>query len=479
MVARLAVVFCLLIGMSHAEAAVEYVVRYNDSASDTVAVSMKLEHAVDGPVALIMPRTYPGGYAQIPYDEFVTQVRARRADGAPVAVDRDPDAPRWLLGRTGEGIGSIDYVIDVARMEATLHDAVSTSKRRAGYLGLLGYSVFAYLDGFTDGKIRLRIEAPAGWPVVSTLRPQLPAPTGALDVVAADYYELADSQILMGPRLSLARFDGAIGLYVAIYAEGSVDAVLEGRLAREALDRVQAYFGDTPIHGYTVQLELLERVPGHDYGFSQEHVASGTFSLAVDDALTAESSAGDRERVQFNFAHHMAHSWIPKRAYGEGYRPFNWEMAPVIDTIWFNEGFGRYAAIAAMAAGMPPDRAREFRAAQLSRLRGIVNAAPPFIRRMPLALLSREASFLYSADFRTGRNVFARGALMAAEMDDRIQAATEGRKSLRDALRWLLGWSAEHGTAFATEDLAGYFLTATGVTVTDILDRWQRPLEAQ
>jgi len=44
---------------------------------------------------------------------------------------------------------------------------------------------------------------------------------------------------------------------MAIYSEGEVDAVLEGHLAREALDRVQTYFGDAPIPQYTVQLELL------------------------------------------------------------------------------------------------------------------------------------------------------------------------------------------------------------------------------
>jgi predicted metalloprotease with PDZ domain len=153
-------------------------------------------------------------------------------------------------------------------------------------------------------------------------------------------------------------------------------------------------------------------------------------------------------------------------------------MAPVIDTIWFNEGFGRYAAIAAMAAAMPAEQGRLFRDSQLNALRRIVDNAPSFIRRMPLAVLSREASFLYAADFRTGRNVFARGALMAAEMDDRIQAQSGGKKSLRDALRWLLGWSAEHRAPFATQDLAGYFAAATGVSVADILEHWQQPLDA-
>jgi predicted metalloprotease with PDZ domain len=226
-----------------------------------------------------------------------------------------------------------------------------------------------------------------------------------------------------------------------------------------------------------VQLELLQPLQGHGYGFSQEHVASGTFSLSLESSLTAQSPDSLRDRVRFNYAHHMAHSWIPKRAYGVGYRPFTWEMTPVIDTIWFNEGFGRYAAIEALAATFPAAQAKRFRDAQLSNLRAVLAAAPPFIRRMPLDVLSREASFLYSADFRTGRNVFARGALMAAEMDDRIRAQSGGDKSLRDALRGLLRWSGEQQRPFQTADLPGYFKSATGVEVADILERWQQPQE--
>jgi predicted metalloprotease with PDZ domain len=164
----------------------------------------------------------------------------------------------------------------------------------------------------------------------------------------------------MGPDLKVSRIPGKIPLVMAIYAEGPVDAALEGQLAREALDRVQTYFGDTPFAQYTVQLELLKPLPGHDYGFSQEHTDSGTFSLSVNSAITAQSTTQRRDGTRFNFAHHMAHCWIPKLAYGVGYRPFIWEMTPVIDTIWFNEGFGRYAAIAALADGMPAADAKRF-----------------------------------------------------------------------------------------------------------------------
>jgi predicted metalloprotease with PDZ domain len=473
----LTVCLAAFFGVAQAQNPIGYQLRYAESAGGMVSVAVTLPEPVKAPAALVMPRTYPGGYVQVPYDSFVSGVVALSPGGQSLPVAKDADGPRWNLGQAGDTVHRIEYRVDIGRMEAETVDAVSTSKIRKGYLGLLGYSVFAYVDGLADRRIVLRVDAPEGWPALTTLSPVVPPPKTTTPATAADYYALADSEILMGPDLRVTTLEGKIPLVMAIYAEGAVDTDLEGRLAREALDGVQDYFGDTPFPQYTVQLELLRPLAGHDYNFSQEHADSGTFSLSVDAATTAQSSAQQQSRTRFNYAHHMAHCWIPKRAYGTGYRPFTWEMTPVIDTIWFNEGFGRYAAIEAVAAAMPATEGKAFRDRQLAALRGIVDSAAPFLRRMSLTVLSREASFLYAVDFRTGKNVFSRGALMAAEMDDRIRARSEGKKSLRDALRWLLRWSAENQKPFQTEDLPRFFATATGVDVSDILERWMKPLE--
>jgi predicted metalloprotease with PDZ domain len=175
----------------------------------------------------------------------------------------------------------------------------------------------------------------------------------------------------------------------------------------------------------------------------------------------------------------MAHCWIPKRVYGVGYLPFNWELPPVIDTIWFNEGFARYATIDALAEAMPADEAAEFRGRQLARLRTIVDDAPSFIREMPLLVLSREASFIYSRDFRIGSNIFARGALMAAEIDWRIRERTGGKKTLRDALRYLLQWSAEQRRPFTVEEFPDLLARGSGVDVREVIERWMKPAAVQ
>lgn len=452
-------------------APVSYRLQYPAPNSSSVRVSLQFSPVIAAPAVLVIPRNYPGGYGLVPYDNFVENHRSISGNGQQLVMHKDADGPRWEIGVAGESISRIEYEVNIERMEQELRDAIDTSKVRPRYLGLLGYSVFGYVDGLEDRAIELQISAPQDWPVFTTLAPVADAKNSA-SAKAPSYYALADSEIMMGPDLQIRAFPGKIPLFLAAYAEGDEDLGLEGQLARAALDRVQSYFGKTPFSQYTVQLELLKPRSGHDYGFSQEHLDSGTFSLAISRAITERSTERARQSSLFNYAHHMAHCWIPKRAYGEGYLPFTWEMPPVIDTIWFNEGFGRYAAIQALVAGMSDAEGKKFRDKQLADLHTVLEEAPQFIKQMPLLVLSREASFMYTRDFRIGQNIFARGALMAAEIDDRIQSSTKGQKGLRDVFRYLVDRNLRSPHAFRVDELAGMCRDATGVDVHDIFDRW-------
>ena len=451
---------------------VAYELRYAGADDPRVSLRITLESPLPAPAALVIPRSYPGGYSFVRYDDFVEDVNASSPDGKSIECKKDADGPRWAIGQEGERISRIEYRVNVGRMEDRIRDSVDSSKIRKNYVGLLGYSVFGYIDGLEQAPVSLQVDGPGDWPVLSTLDPRAPVRKGAAQAQAANYDILADSQIVMGPGVQFRKLPGKIDLLLAVYSEGDEDVDAESKLARVALDRVQEYFGDTPFPSYTVLLELLQPREGHDYNFSQEHDTSGTFCLSVDRATSAHSASSHDYSALFNYAHHMAHSWVPKRVWGVGYRPFNWELPPVIETIWFNEGFGRYAGMQALAAGLPDEERKTRREREMARTRGFLDAAPPFIKRMPLTLLSQEASFLYASDFRTGMNIFGRGFLMAAEMDDRIQEQTGGKKSLREALRALLAWSAKNQRALQVEEITRIISESTSVDVDDIVARW-------
>ena len=446
-------------------------------ASDTsVAVSLTLPASAEGPVTLVIPRAVPMGYSQQLYDRYVTDVTGRGGDDAAVPVARE-DGPRWRIGAPGGSVRRVAYRVDLARMEREILGAADSSRARPGYVGLLGYSVFGYLEGWESRPVALEVTAPPDWPVFTTLAPQASPPRARATADAADFYALADSQLAMGPAFEVLRVPDRLPLYLAAYAEGPVDLAFTGSLVARALDVLVSYFGSAPFPHYTAQLELLKPLsPDHGYGFSMEHLSSSHYLLTADAGVTAQSPELLRRRVLFNFAHHLAHAWIPKRAYGEGYFPFSWELAPLIDTIWLSEGFARYIAIEALADAMPEAEGFAYRKAMLDSLRATLAGVPAFIREMPLVPLSRIASTRYSEDFRTGRTLFSRGALLAAELDEAIRTASGGRKRFRDFARHLMEWSTLERRGFRVAELPGLVREATGL---DTLAVWQRYLPGE
>jgi len=423
----------------------------------------------------VMPRAIPMGYDDVHYDRFVRDVRAFGADGSTLAVAREGDTSRWRLGEGATRARRVRYAVDIKAMESGILGAADSSKARPGYVGLLGYSVFAYAEGLEDRPIHLVTRAPGEWPVFLTLAPRAPPAAGQAEADATDFYGLADSQVAMGPDLEVLRLEAAVPLFLAQYAERKSDAAMLGAQGVVALNALAAWFGSVPFAHYTMHVEFLEPLtPEHSYGFSMEHMESCTIFFDTSRAIPADAEASSVASHQYNLAHHMAHAWIPKRCAAEGYFPWTWEVSPVLDSIWFSEGWGQYVAAAALAEeGGRGDSYREELVGR--RFRDSLKAAPRFLQAMPLVQVSRIASTRYSGDFRTGRNAFSRGGLMAYEIDQAIRAGSGGRKSLRDLIRRLL--VEGRGKPLDLDRLPALCLEATGVDVGPIYRRWLGPAE--
>jgi predicted metalloprotease with PDZ domain len=452
-------------------------------------ISLRAAEPLAAPQILIMPRAVPMGYGHQPYDRFVENVAAFDVEKRALRVERVPDAPRWQLGSPGERIAAISYEVDLARMEREVLASGDASRSRPEYVFLLGYSVFAFLEGLEACSIRLNIAAPpnrAAWPLFSTQSPS-PGRASSLENIAfADFYALADSQMVMGTKFQMRTAEvkpadgrAAYSLHTIVYAEAPVDIERVAAFLAEAFDAVDRYFGAREFRHFTAIYEFLHPVSAqHSINFSMEHLLSASFCLDAGEAPGAGAPAAAWTRVRSTTAHHVAHAWIPKRAYGEGYFPFSWEVAPLLDTIWFSEGFGQYAAFDALADQMPAEQGAAYRMRMIDqRFRRTLERMPGFLRRLPLVTLSHAASMRYSEDFRIGQTSFARGGLLAAELDEHIRRETRDGKRLRDALRHLLAWSAREKRGFRVEELPVIFRQATGVETGPLFRKWLAPLE--
>jgi len=445
---------------------VEYLLEYR-SGDPFIEVTIQIpEDAREHSNTLVIPRSAPGTYAYTNYSAFVESVRATAVTGA-VLKGKQGLGSYYTFASDGQALAAITYRVDLKRMEATLTSGSDASKLRDGYVGLLGYSVFGYANELVNRPVKLAIRTSADWPIFSTLAPRVDRPTGHTEFTAASFAELADAQYLLGGKVRVARLPKApIPLYVAVYSEVEADLDEIGRRALLALNGLAKYFGYVPMPHYTIVLEyLVPPTPAHHYGFWMEHLNSMTGANAASNAIK-----GYEEDPEIGgMVHHMAHSWVPLRCYGEGYRPFEWQVAPLIDTVWLNEGFAWYIAYYNVL-----DKSKV-----LDFFRRTLDEAPEFIRQLSLRDLSRLGSTQYGEDFRIGKNLFSRGALMAHDIDLEVQRKTEGAKSFRDVLLGLLHWTEANQRAFRYEEIEPIMSKSAGVDLSKIWERWQRaPAEA-
>jgi predicted metalloprotease with PDZ domain len=96
---------------------------------------------------------------------------------------------------------------------------------------------------------------------------------------------------------------------------------------------------------------------------------------------------------------------------------------------------------------------------------------------MNLRQLSQTASTLYGLDFRIGRGIYSRGALMAIEMNNYLKEKTGGKKSMKNVLRYLYNWSKKNERAYTMEEFPMLINQACGIDLSEIYKKWQLPVE--
>ena len=461
---RIIILFLIIIVNTslYAQHKVSYFLNYTANSSKVI-IEINFDSLAAKDVKLVIPRSAPGTYILTNYMAFVDDVVGHTTTG------------KQLPGMIGEGsfftfresnelLIKMSYTVDIQKMEIDLLDASTSSKVREDYLGLFGYSVFGFIEGLESEAINLTIKTGSSWPIFSTLHPDTTRKYGIDTFEVDNYAVLVDAQYLLGNGVQVIRIEEAqIPLFVAAYSENETTIDLEaiGRTGSLSLQKLTDYFGYVPMPHYTLVYEFLEPLSErHDYGFNMEHLNSMTAHRDINTKFDANSDFG-------SIVHHIGHSWVPLRSWGEGYRPFAWQVAPLIETIWLNEGFIWYVSFHEILQN------EEI----LNWWKSNMENAPDFIKSKTLKELSLLGSTQYASDFRIGKNLFSRGALMAYDLDAYIQKQTNGKKSFKDAILGLLSWSKENQRAFKYNEIESIMSKATGVNLSPIWNKWQNAPE--
>lgn len=449
-------------------AQLSYILTYKDSSSPVVHVSIQLPISQKGPLSFIMPRSIPGHYAIARYDNFIQKLYAIGSNGDRHAMTPDANAaPRFYFNDSTKTVNRIEYDVNLDAQERK-NPPSDASIIRQGFAGILNYSVFGWIEGTENMPVQCSVETFENWPIFSTNQPGTSLSKSGMKFSTTNYYELADGQLFMGPAFHVKEFKGLVPLFIASYSQGSEEWLDDyGSQGIISLGVLNDYFGEIPFKQYSIMLRsAIPLEPGNYPPFGMEHLQSSTFFGDTSSLRRVPMSKDDIMRTIPTYMHHMGHAWIPLRCYGDNYRPHVLEIPPLMKNVWFNEGFMWF---------LPYDTLHNERM-KAGFYNNTYNAAPA-IKKLSLTELSQAASTMYSADFRLGRAVYSRGASMAMEMNNYLKEKSNGKKSMKDVLRYLYNWSKENKRPFTMEEFPILINKACGIDLSVIYKKWQLPVE--
>jgi len=375
----------------------------------------------DSPASLRlwMPVWTPGSYLVREYARHVQELRATDADGTPLTVER-LDKASWRVGNPAGGEVRVRYLVYANEL------TVRTNHLDADHGFFTGAALFLTSDAHRPLPCRLELEVPEGWRAFCALR------QGEGGLEAADFDELVDSPVEMGPHRVLEFQVAGVPHQVVLSGEGEVDGErLTCDLAAICQQAAAVFGGALPFERYLFIVHLTDKGRGgleHRASTTLQHPRFGLRSgKAYEDFLALA-------------AHEYFHLWNVKRIAPAAFVPFDYLAEGYTRQLWAFEGITSYYDTLLVRRAARID-ARGF----LRRLGETITTLESTPGRQALSVA--ESSLLawiklYRADENTPNTAisyYTKGEVVAALLDLRIRAATGGQRSLDDAMRLLFG----------------------------------------
>ena len=388
-----------------------------------------------GPLTLVFPKWIPGEHSPSgPLDTMIGLVI--RANGVPLAWQRDPYDMYALSVNVPPGVGQLDISLDSGLpIEGGVFGTGPTSSAQ---LAVLPMNLFVLLPKGRDAatiSTEASVLAPPGWQVSCALATHAAA-DGSVTLEGATLERLIDSPVQMGEHLLSIDLPGSdpypeLRHTLSIAADSAAALTLPdgfaaayGRLVAQA----GALFGTRMYRHYTWILSLSDHV-AH---FGLEHHESSD-DRYYENAIT---DAGRRELLAELLAHEYVHSWNGKYRRPAGLLSPDYDRPMDGSLLWVYEGLTQFwGTVLPVRAGLyGADSYREMLAAVAGEYDN-----QPGDRWRPLADTAVAAQVLYGGESwessRRGVDFYDASDLLWLDVDSQLRARSGGRASLDDFMR--------------------------------------------
>lgn len=431
---------------------ISYTLRFPAPQTHYVEVEALIPTDSQAEIELMMAVWTPGSYLVREYSRNVETVSAVSADGQPLLVEKTAKN-RWRVGTRGASRITVGYRVYSREM------SVRTNFVDAGFAILNGAPTFLTRAGACERPHDVTVVLPPEWKL--SVSPLPPVPGGGENTYRAeDFDTLVDSPLYAG-NATVHRFEVA-GRQHLLVNEGE-DGVWDGpRSAADAAKIAQGqvdFWGSAPYPRYVFFNLLTEG------GGGLEHRSSSTLLSSRWRTRTREGYLDWLGLV----SHELFHAWNGKRLRPAELGPFDFEREVYTRGLWVVEGItSYYGDLMVHRAGFST---RKEYLKNLSRAIETLQTTPGRLVQ-PLDEASFDAWIkFYRRDensVNSAVSYYTKGEVVAFLLDARIRRATDGRRSLDDAMRLAYQrYSGERG--FREEELHRVLDEVAGIPLGDWL----------
>ena len=406
---------------------IAYTIRIREPQARRAELELSFDARGAAALEVRLPVWTPGSYLIREHQRHVDGFWARDDRGRALAV-RKSDKQTWQI--ESDGVARVHCGYRLACFELT----VRTNHVDESHAFLNPAAACALVVGREGEPCELRLDLPAGWQTWVAL----PEQDGVYR--AADYDELADSPLELGPLETHAvhsfRAQG-VAHQLVVWGRGDLDARRAVADIQKIIDAEAAIFGGLPYaESYLFILHLNDRARG-----GLEHRRSCAL-IAPRFSFNARLAYEDFLQL---VAHEFFHLWNVKRLRPAAFTPYDWTRENPTALLWAMEGLtSTYEVIALRRAGLiSAERFLEIWAERMTQLQ-----RTPGRLRTPLAQASRDAWIKHYRPDETSANTsvsyYLKGSVVGFLLDLELRRLSDGARSLDDLMRLLY---QRHGRA--------------------------------
>lgn len=442
-------------GATTVKAPILYTLRFSDAVHHSVDIEARLPNPERRAVEIWMPVWTPGSYLIREYARHLERMSARAEDGSPLAVTK-VSKNRWRVEAGGHAGVVITYRLYARDMSVRANFVDET------FAMLLGAATFIGVDAAEERAFELRVELPAGWSSAIVPLPEVvgaPAPT----FLAESFEQLADTPIYAGSG-EVRRFEVAGVPHRIVHQEGQRIWDVE-RSTADAARIAEAHRGFW--QGFPYEQYVIFNILAGDGGGLEHRLST---------VLMPNPWQGRTRKDYVDWlslaSHEMFHAWNGKRLRPIELGPFDYEREAYTHSLWVVEGLtSYYDDLLVRRAGLSTrGEYLKLLSKQIERLQ-----ETPGRLRQSLSTASFDAWIkFYRPDENSANSsisYYTKGALVGWLLDAEIRRATQGERSLDDAMRLAYGrYSAARG--YTQAEFRAVLSEVAGRSLDPQLSRW-------